>query len=183
LVQYAEHPENVRALILICGSYGHMTSTFHGVPILEFVLPTIARAVLDRPNLARAVWSRISPAFAFKVAGKVREIDPERLRPEDFLPYLEHLRRVDLPMFLRMMRAAGEHTAKDILPRVKVPTLVIGGERDTFTPPFLAREMAEAIPGAELMIVERGSHVAFLEQHEIVNERIFRFLRERVLQN
>ena len=42
-------------------------------------------------------------------------------------------------MFLRMLRAAGEHTAGDLLPQIDVPVLVVAGERDTFTPAFLAQ--------------------------------------------
>jgi pimeloyl-ACP methyl ester carboxylesterase len=67
------------------------------------------------------------------------------------------------------------------LPNIKVPVLVVAGERDTFTPGYLAADMAEKIPGAELLMIERGSHVAPLEQPKLVDERIIRFFRERVL--
>jgi pimeloyl-ACP methyl ester carboxylesterase len=88
---------------------------------------------------------------------------------------------VDFPMFLKMLRAAGEHSAEDTLADVSVPTLVVAGEKDTFTPAFLAQSMAKAIPGAELLVVAKGSHVAPIEQPELVNATIERFLRERVL--
>ncbi len=103
------------------------------------------------------------------------------MNPADMMPYLQHMTHMDLPMFLRMLRAAGEHSAWDVLPDVKVPTLVIAGERDTFTPASLAREMARAIPGAELMMIERGSHVAAIERPVDVDNRIITFLKERVL--
>jgi pimeloyl-ACP methyl ester carboxylesterase len=91
------------------------------------------------------------------------------------------LTHVDFPMFLRMLRAAGEHTAGDILPTVDVPVLVIAGERDMFTPAFLATAMAEALPKGELLVVPRGTHVAPIEQPELVDERVVAFLRSRVL--
>jgi pimeloyl-ACP methyl ester carboxylesterase len=97
------------------------------------------------------------------------------------LPYLHHMTHVDFPMFLRMLRAAGDHSASDWLSEIDVPVLIVAGERDTFTPSFLAQRMAEAIPGAELMMVQRGTHVAPIEQPEAVNARIESFLRERVL--
>lgn len=181
LEAYRRRPEGVRGLVLICGSFGRITSTFHGLPILDLVLPKLIDGVLRHPNLARAIWSHVPHETAFKVALKLGEIDADRVNPADMMPYLQHMTHVDLPMFLRMLRAAGEHSAWDHLPEVAVPVLIVAGERDTFTPPFLAREMARAIPGAELLLIERGTHVASIEQPELVDERIKRFLEERVL--
>src|SRR6185295_18036211 len=116
-----------------------------------------------------------------KLALKAGDVDPENIHPEDLLPYLQHMTHVDLSMFLKMLRAAGEHSAEEYLEKVEVPTLVIAGERDTFTPAFLAESMAAAIPGAELLLVNHGTHVSAIEQPEIIGERILRFARDRIL--
>jgi pimeloyl-ACP methyl ester carboxylesterase len=181
LEAYRQRPEKVRALILLCGSFGNVTSTFHGIPVLELILPKLLDLAQKAPDLVRAVWSRLPPQLALKIALKAGEIDPERVHPEDVLPYLSHMTDVDFPMFLRMLRAAGEHTASDLLARIDVPVLVIAGERDTFTPPFLATAMTEAMPHGEILLVPRGTHVTPIEQPELVNATIKRFLTERVL--
>jgi pimeloyl-ACP methyl ester carboxylesterase len=180
LENYRFHPENVRGLVLLCGSAGKVTSTFHNGPILELILPKLVEVAEKNPELVRAVWSRIPPEMALRFALRMGEVDPARTRPEDFMPYLQHMTHVDFPMFLRMVRAAGEHTAEDLLPHIRVPTLIVAGERDTFTPAYLAEAMQKQIPGAELLVLEGGSHVAPLEQHELVRERVLRFLEERV---
>ncbi len=180
LESYRFHPENVRGLVLMCGSFGNVTTTFHGVPILDLVLPKLLEVAEKNPELVRAVWSRIPPEMALRFALRLGEVDPHRTRTEDFMPYLTHMTHVDFPMFLRMVRAAGEHTAGDLLPHIRVPTLIVAGEKDTFTPAHLAVAMQEAIPGAELLMLAGGSHVAPIEQHEIVAERVSAFLRERV---
>ena len=59
----------------------------------------------------RAVWSRLPPQLALKIALKAGEIDPERVHPEDMLPYLSHMTHVDFPMFLRMLRLPEPPTA------------------------------------------------------------------------
>ena len=181
LEAYRARPEKVRGLVLLCGSFGNVTSTFHGVPVLELILPKLLDLAEKSPDIVRAVWSRLPPQLALKIALKAGEIDPERVHPEDVLPYLSHMTDVDFPMFLRMLRAAGEHTAGDLLGRIEVPVLVIAGERDTFTPPFLATAMTEAMPHGELLMVPRGTHVTPIEQPDLVNGRIKQFLRERVL--
>lgn len=44
------------------------------------------------------------------------------------------------------------------LPSVRARTLVLCASDDTLTPPHLSREMAQAIPGAELALVPWGGH-------------------------
>jgi pimeloyl-ACP methyl ester carboxylesterase len=87
---------------------------------------------------------------------------------------------VDFPMFLRMLRAAGEHDAADLLPHVEVPVLVIAGDRDTFTPPYLARQMADAIPRCRLVTVPGGTHVAPIEQPHVVDAAIEEYLAAEI---
>lgn len=75
-----------------------------------------------------------------------------------------------------MLRAAGEHSAEDILPQVSVPVLVVAGARDSFTPAAVSEAMAEAIPGAELDVIASGTHLAPLEHHAEIAARISAFL-------
>ena len=181
LEAYRQRPDRVRGLVLLCGSFGNVTSTFQGIPLLELVLPRLVALAEKAPDVVRAVWSRLPPALSLKLALRAGEIDPERVHAEDMLPYLSHMTHVDFPMFLRMLRAAGEHTAGDILAHVEVPVLVVAGERDSFTPAFLASAMAATLPKGELFMVPRGTHVAPIEQPELVDARIASFLRDRVL--
>ena len=89
---------------------------------------------------------------------------------------MKHMVDIDLPMFLRMLRFAGEHSAKDLLPKIDVPVLVLAGDRDTFTPTRYAEEMAKLIPTAELRVLN-GTHVIPIERKDQVAELIERFVR------
>lgn len=165
------YPRNVKGIILMCGSYGKVTQSFRGVPILDALLPKLTAVVEKQPDLARAIWTRIPPEMAFKAALLMGDVDPDHVRREDMLPYLKHMTHVDFPMFLRMLRAAGEHSAEDYLKDIDVPVLVVAGERDTFTPASLSSFMGEQIPGCELLMVPGGTHVAPIEQPELVAAR------------
>jgi pimeloyl-ACP methyl ester carboxylesterase len=79
-----------------------------------------------------------------------------------------------------MLRAAGEYSADDFLPSIDVPTLVVAGTADKFTPFRLAEEMARSIPRADLVAVPNATHVAPLEQRELVGRRVLDFLTERI---
>ena len=128
----------------------------------------------------RGIWSRIPLEAALKVALSTGEVDKNRLRPEDFMPYLRHVAHMDLLLFLRMLRAAGEYTAEEFLPTIDVPTLVVAGKADTFTPYSLAEKLCRALPKGELFSVPGGTHVAPLEQRELVGRWLIRFLSERI---
>jgi pimeloyl-ACP methyl ester carboxylesterase len=176
-----EHGEGVRGLVLICGAPGRVTHSFKGTDVLAQVLPRLIERVEAHPELTRAIWSRLPPPLALQFALLTGEVDRRSITPEDLMPYMRHMVDIDVLMFLRMLRSAGEHSAADMLPRIHLPALVIGGDRDTFTPPRLAEEMAAALPRGELVMVQGGTHAVPLERKELVRERVERFLRERVL--
>jgi pimeloyl-ACP methyl ester carboxylesterase len=58
---------------------------------------------------------------------------------------------------------------RTFLPSIRCPTLVLVGREDALTPPDLAREIADGIPGAKLEIIPDCGHLSTLERPEAVN--------------
>lgn len=175
LEAYRLRPDRIVGMVMLCGSYGRVTHTFHGTDLLAQLLPRIIEVIEDHPRLARALWSRVPPKFAVKVASVLGEVDPN-LNPEDLVPYFEHVADMDVRLFVRMLERAGDHSAEDLLPRISVPVLVIAGDRDSFTPSALSRRMCELLPKGELLMIPGGTHVSPLEHHEEVANKIRDFL-------
>lgn len=175
LEAYRLRPEGVLGMVLACGSYGRITYTFKGTDVLAQLLPRLIEVVDKHPEIARGLWGHLPPDVALRLALVTGEVDKSHIVPEDLLPYMKHMVDIDLPMFLRMMRSAGEHSARDLLPDVKVPVLVIAGDRDTFTPPRYAEEMAALMPSAELHVLS-GTHVIPIERKEQVAELVDKFV-------
>ncbi|NLE87138.1 MAG: alpha/beta hydrolase [Myxococcales bacterium] len=180
LEAYRARPDAVRALVLVCGSFGRVTHTFKGSDILASVLPGLMDFAVKHPKLVRAVWGRMPIKTAVRLAQLVGDID-RRVRPEDVEPYFRHVADFDFELFLRMLSHAGEHSAQDLLKNVQVPALVIGAENDTFTPPALSEAMAESLPRGELFMVPGATHVAPLEHPQLIAERIIEFLEDHRL--
>jgi len=176
LEAYRQRPDKIRGLVLLCGSSGRVTQTFHGSDLLARVLPRLLRVVESRPGLMRGIWSRIPVETALNVALATGEVDKNLLDPADLVPYLEHVTHMDLLLFLRMLQAAGDYSAEEFLSSVDVPVLVVAGRSDSFTPYRLAEEMAKALPHSELLPVPSGTHVAPLEQRDLVGKRVCQFL-------
>jgi len=177
LEAYRARPERVRAMALLCGSFGRVTHTFKGTDVLSQVLPNVLNWSAKHPKLLKALWSRVPVRVAVKLGILSGDIDPNKVRVEDVEPYFRHALHVDFTLFARMLQAAGEHSAQDLLPEVRVPTLVLAGSRDTFTPPEISVAMAEAIPGCKLALIPGGSHILPLEEREQVREILREFLK------
>ena len=63
-----------------------------------------------------------------------------------------------------------------------VETLILGGEQDLMTPADHSREIAEQVPGAELVILPEAGHMVMLEHHDVVTDHL-RDLVERALRH
>jgi len=61
---------------------------------------------------------------------------------------------------------------------IACPTLVLCGRLDALTPPAVHEEMASAIPGAKLVVVENCGHLSPLERPEAVSAVLRYWLAE-----
>jgi len=66
--------------------------------------------------------------------------------------------------YKQSLRAILTTDSRAVLPRVKVPTLVIVGEDDTLTTPAMADEIVAGIHGAEKVTIPRAGHLSNLER-------------------
>ncbi|HVE81717.1 MAG TPA: alpha/beta hydrolase [Myxococcales bacterium] len=175
------YPGRCAGLALLCGSYGNVLDTFHDDTVLKRAFPLL-RMLIERFPHPAAAFTRLlfSTELAVRL-GLETEMDKRRIHREDVVPYFDHLAKMDPVVFVRSLDSLAEHSAWEHLPHIDVPSLVLGGERDSFTPVWLSRRMADAIPGSELVIVPAGTHTLPLEQPALVWETVQGFLDRRVL--
>ncbi|WP_260397073.1 alpha/beta fold hydrolase [Variovorax sp. KBW07] len=80
--------------------------------------------------------------------------------------------------FKRQQAAAmNRQDARDVLPTLHCPALVLCGREDQITPPALSEEMAGLLPGdVELAVVPQSGHMSTLEQPATVVAAFMRWL-------
>lgn len=76
----------------------------------------------------------------------------------------------------RHLYASNKHDAWDVLPDIRVPTLVVHGTDDRFNPAANALLLAERIPGARLHLVEGARHAYFDEFRAVASPVVRTFL-------
>jgi pimeloyl-ACP methyl ester carboxylesterase len=173
-----QRPDHVKGLVPICGAFERPLDTFAGSDIGLRLLPHVTGLAASFPDRLRQLWAFAMPTeFAYRFAA-MTELNVAMLRRDDFLPYLKHMGCMDPLVFLRYVEDVAQHSARSWLASIAAPVLVIGGERDGFTPPKLARELANLVPHGEVCIVPGGSHAATIELPELVELRVAEFARK-----
>jgi pimeloyl-ACP methyl ester carboxylesterase len=75
--------------------------------------------------------------------------------------------------FTRQQRAImARPDSRTLLPGIEIPTLVLVGDADAITPPEVAREMAEMIEWASLVVVPGSGHLSSLEEPARVTQAL-----------
>ena len=189
-------PEMARALLaehdgglVLCGAsmggilaFEVLRQAAHRVQGLA-LLGTTARP--DSPEIA----ALRANAFAMIEAGRYEEMialnvpfsfHPQRLDDRDLVDaYLDMLRRAGAAQLVRQnVATAARPDSRPLLATLRCPTLVMCGDADAVTTVAASREIAERVPGAELVLIERCGHMLTMERPHEVNAALARWLEQ-----
>jgi len=79
---------------------------------------------------------------------------------------------------IALAKSAIRNNLGEELNQVKQPTLLVWGNNDTITPPFVAREFNRLIPNSELYFVDKCGHAPMMEVPEEFNVILHKFLKK-----
>lgn len=91
--------------------------------------------------------------------------------------YAEHYPHPQEPdAFARQVQVTVGQDRRERLMALRIPTLVISGAEDALVPPYLGRELADHIPGAQYAVLPGVGHSANLEGRSEFNRLVKDFL-------
>lgn len=157
---YRRHPELFASLLLV-DTYAGWKGSLPADEVRARVEGT--RAMLAAPpeefdpTLPGLFGAEPSTALVAEMAAMARDVLPGTLALE--------------------LGIMAEADLSDVLPLVAVPTLLLWGELDARSPLRVAHEFAQAVPGAELVVIEGAGHISPLERPDEVNAAIRTFVR------
>ena len=160
------HPHKIRKLILLC------------------TLARCPRFLVHRFRLWKWIWERDPDHEVLPIAGmQLGMMSAEFFKDDTAVDeMLEQMRKPLYPQSLvawsRQVDAAANFDSLDRLSAIKASTLILVGDQDMSTPVWANREIAEAIPEAQLQILEGGNHAVAWEMVDQVNQAIVDFLEE-----
>ncbi len=145
------------------------------------LMSTTARP--DAPEQTMQRQALIERVEAGELETLLREVSPRLVHPlhKDDQTLIDTQVRMGLEIgaagFTRQQKASIKRAdSRPDLPAIRIPSLVLVGDRDPLTPPIRAREIASALPGAHLVIVPDCDHASTLEQPQAVNAALEEWL-------
>jgi 3-oxoadipate enol-lactonase len=104
-----------------------------------------------------------------------------RLAPQTTAWIGDLIRTTSPDGFIGCCRALQKLNLTERLKQIKVPTLLIPGEKDQGFPPSVAEAMRERIDGSRLEILRGAAHLGIVEEAHGFNEILLPFLAEHLL--
>lgn len=152
LVHVLKHPERIKSLILT-GSSGlfenGMGDTYPKRGDYEYIK-------------RKTELTFYNPAMATKeLVDEVYEIVNQRTK---------------VIKIIALAKSAIRNNMGEELMHIKLPTLLIWGNNDTITPPFVGKEFERLIPNASLYFIDHCGHAPMMEQPEQFNKILSEFL-------
>jgi pimeloyl-ACP methyl ester carboxylesterase len=86
--------------------------------------------------------------------------------------------RLKVIKIIALAKSAIRNNLGEELNNIKQPTLLVWGNNDTITPPFVAREFHRLIPNSELHFIDQCGHAPMMEQPAEFNVILDKFLKK-----
>jgi len=86
--------------------------------------------------------------------------------------------RLKVIKIIALAKSAIRNNLGEELNNIQQPTLLVWGQNDTITPPFVAREFQRLIPNSELHFIDKCGHAPMMEQPQAFNEILHKFLKK-----
>ena len=86
--------------------------------------------------------------------------------------------RIRVIKIIALAKSAIRNNLGDELNNIKQPTLLIWGNNDTVTPPFVAKEFQKLIPNSELHFIDKCGHAPMMEVPAEFNTILHKFLKK-----
>ncbi len=94
-------------------------------------------------------------------------------------PLVEYWRQSASPGAVEALASMNKQIdVRQVLPAIRVPTLILHGAEDAIVPVEVGRYMAERIPGARLVEIPGAGHLSVGRSNQSITEQVERFLTE-----
>jgi len=156
---YGRYADRVQSLILSDTTIGGSAVRDDAERTLQGrlrAIETMTPAEFARVRAPQLLAPNPDPALLREMEGIVARIHPAGFRNAAIA-----LARTDL---------------RDVLPRIRVPTLVLCGELDNVTAPAVGTRLIGEIPGARRVIFAGAGHMSNMEQPDTYNTTVREFL-------
>jgi len=157
------YPERLGKLVLASTSFGGPNHVAPPIEVLTAFSSTDGLNSADR--IRRYITTAFTPNFAREhndVVDRFCELRENNLVPET--------------IYRQQLASAMSFNTEEQISTIQAPTLVITGADDTIVPPQNSYNLLERLDNAEMSVIEKAGHMAFVESASEFNRIIKEFL-------
>ena len=174
-----EAQQRVAGLVLVHTTYQNPVTTALGAPLLQALQPLIAMLNYVSIPLAPLVWLSNWQSYlngSLHIASRISSFAGGQTWGQ--IDYASRLCTAAWPAVVaRGNLAMLEFNERETLPRIEIPTLVIGGQHDRLTKMSASQFIEQQIPHGLLVKVDAG-HLGLWERHDEVCGAIAEFAQK-----
>ena len=159
---YRRYPDVLRTLVL-AGAYAGWAGSLRR----EVVEERLARAIREQ-HVAPQDWV---PGY---IPGMLTEAAPQEIVDE----VMRLMCDVHPAANVTALRAMAEADLRDVLARIRVPTLLLYGDADRRSPLSVAEDLHARIPGSTLVVLPGVGHLSNIEAADRFNREVRAFLND-----
>jgi pimeloyl-ACP methyl ester carboxylesterase len=175
---YRKRPDLVPGMTLIAGTPGAPGSgsnTLGSKMALAATRRLFWATTPALPLAAPVAHAVMASRFAYPLGRAVGALRARAPRA-DIDEFMQALRRMSPEAYWFTLRGLAEGHAWDVVPRVKVPTLIIAARDDTLVPLREVERMRDAMPHAHWLRVDDAGHAGLLEAGTEIADAVRGFL-------
>lgn len=175
------YPEQLKASILISGTILPPQDVMFDSNIIDLITPSIEYLSEKFPHHFEKIWrtnylNPISINILHKGGFNTKFVSKEFVKI-----YAKRISEIPSKIFLHLLREMKNHDIINFLENIHTPSLIIGGDQDKVIPYYLQLVLKEYLPNSELYTLKNGSHVPQVDCPELINERIYLFLKQNMV--
>lgn len=175
---YEMKPEAVMSMTFINGFAKNPIKGMFGLDVVEPFFHFVKSQYEHQPLLWNTLWKMaVDNPMSIYLAALAGGFNLRVTHFKDIEVYMRGVARLNLQVFLKLFEELMDYNGEKVLPTIKVPVLIISGEKDSVTPLRFQYHFKETIPHAQFMLVPYGSHCTQLDFPDYTNLKMEKFLQ------
>lgn len=179
LALYEKNPEIIESLTFVNGFSRNPIHGMFGTNFVEKLYFFIKSQYFKNSNAWELIWKKtIDNPVSMYAAALAGGFNIKLTQFKDIEVYTKGVASIDLVVFFAFFDELMKFNGQNILKKIKIPTLIISGEKDGVTPKVFQQEFKEQISNSEFVLVPYGSHCTQLDFPDYFNLKLLNFLNK-----
>lgn len=172
------YPEDVTAQVLISGTVVPPQDVMFDSNIVDITMPLIEKFTKRFPDAFKAIWKHSYKNPLAQYAIFDGGFNKKQVEMEFIQLYMKKISELQEGLFFHLLKLMHDHDVINHLESIHAPSLIIGGDKDKIIPNYLQQILTKHLPKSQLYIVKDGSHVPQADFPDMINKRIYLFMKK-----